>query len=411
MMAGFITYCSMYAFRKPFTAATFDGLQLWGIDYKIVLITAQVIGYALSKFAGIKIVSEMQPRGRIKAILGLIGVSWLALLLFALTPPSFGFVWLFLNGLPLGMIWGLVFSFLEGRKNTELSGAAMSVSFIISSGLVKAVGKYLIENAGVSDFWMPFYTGFLFVPLLLVGVWMLSKIPPQAPDDIHLRTERVPMRKAERKRFFLMFAPGIVFVVFIYMALTIFRDIRDNFAVEIWARLGYEGNSQVLATAEIPIAIAIMIITGLMVLIKNNRVAFYINLMIVLFSGFLLMLTTYLFTNGLLSAPLWMILFGFATYLAYVTFHTMLFERWIALFRYRSNIGFLLYIADAFGYLGSVGILFYRNFRSNQTGWLDFIHQISYGTGVLIILLSLAAILYFLQKEKNMSRQKTSLVA
>ena len=38
-LAAFITYLSMYAFRKPFTAATYDGLKLWSIDYKILLET------------------------------------------------------------------------------------------------------------------------------------------------------------------------------------------------------------------------------------------------------------------------------------------------------------------------------------------------------------------------------------
>ena len=55
--ATFITYLSMYAFRKPFSAATFDGLSLWGIDYKILLIISQLIGYTISKYLGIKIIS------------------------------------------------------------------------------------------------------------------------------------------------------------------------------------------------------------------------------------------------------------------------------------------------------------------------------------------------------------------
>jgi len=51
----------MYAFRKPFTAATFDGLTLFGFDYKIILIITQAIGYTLSKFIGIRLVSELEP--------------------------------------------------------------------------------------------------------------------------------------------------------------------------------------------------------------------------------------------------------------------------------------------------------------------------------------------------------------
>ena len=49
-LAAFITYLSMYAFRKPFSAGTFDGLSIWGIDYKILLIISQLVGYTLSKY-------------------------------------------------------------------------------------------------------------------------------------------------------------------------------------------------------------------------------------------------------------------------------------------------------------------------------------------------------------------------
>ena len=41
-IAVFITYLSMYAFRKPFTAARFQNQTLWGVDYKILLIITQL---------------------------------------------------------------------------------------------------------------------------------------------------------------------------------------------------------------------------------------------------------------------------------------------------------------------------------------------------------------------------------
>lgn len=402
MSAAFITYCSMYAFRKPFTAGVYADLQLWGIDYKIILITTQVLGYMLSKFIGIRVVSEMTPERRVLSILGLIGMAWAALLLFAVTPYPYNFIWLFLNGLPLGMIWGIVFSFLEGRRNTELLGAGMSVSFIVASGLVKAVGKTLVENYGVSEFLMPFLVGLLFVPTLIIGVWMLSKIPPPSLEDEAERTKRVPMDGAQRRAFFRAFAPGIILMVLVYTALTIFRDLRDNFAVELWAGLGYEGTPEVLLTAEIPIAISVFAIIAFMIVIRNNQVAFYANLGMILLGGALLVLTTYLFQQGLLHPAAWMILVGFGMYLSYVSYHTMLFERWIALFRYESNIGFLMYVADAFGYLGSVGILFYKNFSSPEVNWLHFILNVSYVMGILTLFLSLVAFLYFRFREKQL---------
>lgn len=76
--AALITYMSMYAFRKPLSAATFEGLTYWGMDYKIIALISQVIGYTCSKFLGIKIVSSMKPAQRTRYILGLVGVAWIA---------------------------------------------------------------------------------------------------------------------------------------------------------------------------------------------------------------------------------------------------------------------------------------------------------------------------------------------
>ena len=67
----------------------------------------------------------------------------------------------FLNGLPLGMIFGLVLAFLEGRKCTEALAAGLCASFIVSSGVVKSVGRWLIVNQGYSEFEMPWITGLI----------------------------------------------------------------------------------------------------------------------------------------------------------------------------------------------------------------------------------------------------------
>lgn len=197
--AALITYMSMYAFRKPLSAATFEGLTYWGMDYKIIALISQVIGYTCSKFLGIRIVSSMKPGQRIRYILGLVGAAWIALFFFAWTPQPYNVLLLVINGLPLGMIFGIVISFLEGRRNTELLGAGLCISFITASGIVKSVGQFLIVHLGVSDFWMPFLTGLVFVPLLLLGVWLLGKIPPPTEEDKALRSERTPMTKVERR--------------------------------------------------------------------------------------------------------------------------------------------------------------------------------------------------------------------
>ncbi len=81
--AAFCTYFCMYAFRKPFTAGTFEGQSVFGFDFKAVLVIAQLLGYMLSKFIGIKVISEMRSERRAAAILGLIFTAEAALVGFA----------------------------------------------------------------------------------------------------------------------------------------------------------------------------------------------------------------------------------------------------------------------------------------------------------------------------------------
>jgi hypothetical protein len=209
-LAGFCAYFSMYAFRKPFTAATFDAVAGWhfALDYKIALVIAQAAGYALSKLIGVKVISEISPARRGVTILALIGASWLALVAFALIPAPWNVAALFFNGLPLGMIWGLVFGYMEGRRVSEVLGAILCASFILSSGVVKSVGAWLLVGAHASPFWMPAATGAVFFPLLLVSVWVLGQLPPPDATDQAERVKRAPMSGAERAEFLRAYVPG-----------------------------------------------------------------------------------------------------------------------------------------------------------------------------------------------------------
>lgn len=56
----FITYTCTYALRKPFTAALYEGDYLWGFDAKLLYVMAQIIGYACSKFIGVRILPGMK---------------------------------------------------------------------------------------------------------------------------------------------------------------------------------------------------------------------------------------------------------------------------------------------------------------------------------------------------------------
>ncbi len=398
-VAAFGAYFCTYAFRKPFAAASFGGLQWAGVDYKIVLVTAQLFGYMASKFWGVKLISELRPGNRIVFLVGLLAAAELALVLFAVTPFPFNFGWLFVNGVPLGMVFGVVFSFLEGRRLTELMSLGLGVSIIFASGAVKSLGKIMLDTGQVSEWWMPALVGLLAVPLLAGSVWMLTKIPPPDEADIRARTARQPMTAASRRALFGRYAPGIVLLVLAYIVLTAFRDLRDNFAVEIWAALGFAGSPGILAKSELAVAVLVLFSIGSLSFVQKNALAFGLSHGCIAFGGLLLGGSTWLFQHGQIGAVAWMVASGFGLFLAYTVYQGIIFERMLATFRESANVGFLMYLADSFGYLGSAGVLLWRNFGSPSVAWLDFFVAAAYVAAVLSVGLAAAAWGYFSRRD------------
>src|SRR5579871_3868206 len=100
-LASFSTYFCMYAFRKPFAAASFSSEHFFGttIELKTAYVISQIVGYTLSKYIGVKVCSEIAAAGRGRALLVLVGIAELALVLFAVLPPSLRVTAMLLNGL------------------------------------------------------------------------------------------------------------------------------------------------------------------------------------------------------------------------------------------------------------------------------------------------------------------------
>lgn len=398
----FLTYASVYAFRKPFTVGSFsDAPHIFGLEYKDALVIAQVLGYMLSKFYGIKFIAELKRFGRGKLLLLLVGIAWLALFLFAIVPAPYNIIFLFINGFPLGIIWGIVFTFVEGRKATDFIGASLAVSFIFSSGFVKSVAEYLKVNYHVTDWWVAFMTGLVFIVPLLFFVFLLEKIPSPSESDIKSRVIRLPMSKPERKKFFGEFRYGLILLMILYVFLTLFRDIRDNFAADIWRELGFGNQPSVFTATEIPITIIVLVLIGSMILIRNNRKALVITHIIIV-AGFLLAgISSWMFINHHLSPFMWMTLVGLGLYMGYIPFNCILFERLIATFKKGGNVGFLIYIADSFGYLGSVTVIISKSVFSNKLPWATV-----YCNGVMFLSVfgvvgTLIALRYFNRKYKR----------
>lgn len=397
-VVAFLTYSCIYAYRKPFTVATFEGVGFWGIPYQTLLIISQVVGYMLSKFYGIEFIAELKRLGRWKTSFVLIGIAWISLLFFAIIPPPFGMIFFFVNGFMLGFMWGIIFSYVEGRIGTDFIGSVLTVSFIFAGGFTRSVAKWLMLEWGISETWMPFMTGLLFALPLILFMFFLEKIPHPDETDIKERTERVPMNKADRKRFFKLFGPGIIIITITYSFLTIIRDVRDNYMANMWNELGYEKNAGIFAKTETTTSILVLVLIGLLVLIRKNINAFRI-IHWVIAGGFLIAgISSWLFVAGTMDGALWMQMVSLGLYMAYIPFNCIFFERMIATFRIAGNVGFLIYIADAWGYLGSVIVMLSKSFMEIKLQWTSF-----YSNGVIVfsfigVIGTLLSFCYFTRK-------------
>jgi uncharacterized membrane protein YhaH (DUF805 family) len=326
--AAFTTYFCMYAFRKPFAAAKFEGLNFFGttIELKTAIVVSQILGYALSKYIGIKFCSEITPQRRAKTLVILVLIAEVALLLFGLLPNNFKIIAIFLNGIPLGMVWGLVVWYLEGRRTSELLLAGLSCSYIVASGITKDFGRAMLSGdvaqwwghlpllgapissalTGVSDGWMPFIVGLHFLPIFLLAVWMLKQLPKPTTMDVEERVARAPMTGVDRMAF----------------------------------------------------------------------VAKIIN-------GFW-----------------WMTLTGLGSYLAYVPYGSVLFDRLMATTRFVGTAVFAIYVADSIGYTGSVGVQLYKDLGQSNVSRLSFFIGFTYVLSILGAVCMVGSLIYFLRKAK-----------
>jgi hypothetical protein len=104
-------------------------------------------------------------------------------------------------------------------------------------------------------------------------------------------------------------------------------------------------------------------------------------------------IATFCFNAHFIGAFSWMLLSTTGLYLAYLPFNCVYFERMLATYKINGNIGFIMYIADAFGYLGTVAVLLIKEFIPIKYSWINFFSFLFYSAaiiGVVLIIISLS---------------------
>ena len=363
--AAFTAYFCMYAFRKPFQAVAYEGYSgQFLLTLKTVFVLSRLFGYTISKYVGVKVCSEITKKYRLPVLIGLILTAELALVLFGLLPVKLKWIAIFLNGLPLGMVWGMCVLYLEGRKITEFLLAGLACSYIIASGIVKDAGRFLLSHLQLEVFWMPAVTGLVFLPAFLLFAWLLSHMPPPTKEDEDKRTYRRPMTGRERWAFLRFFWVGIVLQLSLYFFITAFRDVRDAYSAEIWKGLGLSEVPAIFSRSEMVVGFVALTALVIIRFFDSRKWGVIPNLACQILGFLVLGGGTLAFGYHAISGFQWMVLIGIGGYLAYVPCDTIFYERVIARASWVSTALFMTYVMDAGGYTGSVVLQLFMNYHA-----------------------------------------------
>jgi hypothetical protein len=306
------------------------------------------------------------------------------------------------------MIWGLVVRYLEGRQSSEILLAGLSTSFIVASGAVKDIGRFLVRDVGVSEAWMPAATGAMFFPAFVLSVWLLDQIPDPSEEDVRERVERRPMNAAERLAFLKRFAAGLVPLFVVYIASTAYRDFRDNYGVEFFAGLGYREQPGLFTESELWVALGVLVILACLNLVKDNRRGLAGAFIVMIAGALLIGSSTLLLDAHLVDGMTFMIMVGLGSYLVYVPFNTVLFDRMIAATRVQATAVFAIYMADALGYTGSIAAQLYKDFGDPTATRLGFFRSFSYGFSVVGAVLLVGCLVYFWRRSRPRGSEITA---
>jgi len=408
LLIGITTFCLytfMYAIRRPFSALVYDNMILWGTNVKIWMVLAQLLGYTLSKFYGIRLLGKIKPEDRGIYLIAILSIATLPLFLLQYTPIE-AWPWLMLlNGFPLGLVWGIVFSYVEGRKYTELIGTMLACTFVFSSGWVKSFGLYLQELLTLKIEQVPFFTAITALIAAALVILILEKLPPPTIQDKQLRNERKPLSLEAQKNFLIDYGQILFPFVLIYGIFTIMRDFRDSFSAEMLKENAAYSNA-IFTNMELKVSVVLLCLVPLFSWIKSHHRAINLTVLSILVGVLVSLSSTILFTQDKISVTWLLMLTGGGFYLGYILINISVMDRLIGYSGQSGNSGFLIYIADSVGYLFSLIISSFALLNKLESvKWTTlYISVITFGT-ILVFILALS-IPYQLQKKKHIQNAK-----
>ena len=200
--------------------------------------------------------------------------------------------------------------------------------------------------------------------------------------------------------------PFLSIILVANFLLVALRDIKEDFLVKIFDVAGSGYSSWIFAQLDSIVSLIILIIFGLMVFVRNNMRVLLILLSLVILGMLTMSFISLRYEALQLSPVVWLFIQSLCLYLAYLCFQTIFFDRFIACFRIRGNVGFFIVLIDFIGYLGTVIVLAVKEFLNPDINWLSFYNQLAGYVGLGCSVLFVGAWVYLYRQAKRRASEK-----
>ena len=296
----------------------------------------------------------------------------------------------------MGCMWGVIFSFIEGRRMTDILASLLGVSMVISSGTAKSAGLYVMNNLHVNEFWMPALIGAVALPLLALLGYALNRLPQPTEEDIAMKSERATLNGKQRWELFKNFMPFLMMLFVANIAIVVLRDIKEDFLVNIIDVSEY--SPWLFAKIDSVVTLIILVVFGLMVFVKDNLKALSILFGLIIMGMIVMSVVSFGQERFQLSPVVWLFVQSLCLYIAYLTFQTIFFDRFIACFKIHGNVGFFIVTTDFLGYTGTVLVLVLKEFCNPHIDWAVFYNQFAGYVGIFCCITFICSFVYLHQR-------------
>ncbi len=234
--------------------------------------------------------------------------------------------------------------------------------------------------------------------------YMLKRLPQPTAEDIALRNERVTLDGKGRRALFRKYAPILSLIFVGNFMLLMLRDIKEDFLVNI---LDVSNQSSwMFARIDTIVTLIILGIFTLFIFFRSNINALLWMMTLVVAGCLTMTYVSYHYETLDLKPVVWLFVESLSLYIAYLTFQTVFFDRFIACFRIKGNVGFFIAMIDFIGYMGTVALLSAKELFNIDIEWFALFNHIACAVGAVCTVLFIAVAVLIYKKYNRTFRTK-----